>query len=363
MKFFPPNIGLDISETSLKAVGLKESKNGLFCLESFGKDYFPTGTVSDGEIKSPSSFIDVLKSVLGKKENGFGNIKYLVVSLPEEKTFTRVLEIPSSLKEDELTKTLEREIESNFPVSISEVYYDNEILSEDTSYNRKNIMVSAAPKHTVSRFVSVLKDSGYEVLALEPESISIHRALFEKEAYKNETVLVLDIGVLKTHFMIVAGGVLFSASSNNVAGDRFSQALAEQFPISIKEAEFMKRTTGLDKNLQKGQEFLSALQPVLTSLKAQIQEYMNFFEANPAKNRYHENAQRISKIILTGGGARLCGLVDWLAQELSLPVVLGDSLIRVKGLQAKRKMSLEDSLVYTAAIGLALRCFEELKND
>lgn len=363
MRFFPPNIGLDISETSLKAVGLKQAEGGLFSLEAFGKEYFPEGSIVGGEVKSSSTVLGALKSILENKDNGFTRTKYIVASLPEEKTFTRILEMPAALKEKELAEALKWEIESNLPVSLDEVYFDSEILNRDISSGHCDILVNAVPKRIVDSYISCFNDNGYHLLGLEVESVSAHRALFGGESPVREAVLVMDIGALKTRFMIVAEGILRFTSSNSVAGDKFSQILAQQFPVNIKEAEFMKRVVGLDKDQQKGRELLEALKPGLMLLNDQIQNYVSFFETHPSNDHFHESARKISKIILTGGGAGLWGLVDWLSQELKLPVVLGDSLKRVKSPHSKKNMALEESLAYTTAIGLALRSFEELEKS
>ena len=67
--------------------------------------------------------------------------------------------------------------------------------------------------------------------------------------------MVLDIGSTQTRFMIVSEGVLKFTSSNTVAGNQFSKTLTEHFPVNLKEAEFMKRMVGLDKNQEKAGSF------------------------------------------------------------------------------------------------------------
>ena len=361
MKFFPPYIGLDVSETSLKAVSLKQVEGGLLGLEAFGKDYLPPGAIVEGEIKDIASVLKTLKSILEKKENGFPKVKYVIASLPEEKTFSRVLEMPSALKEKEMAEALRWETESNLPLSLDEVYYDYSILNRNIAAGHHDVMVNAISKKIVDSYVNFFKSNGWQPLALELETVSVHRALFNKQSLAKEAVLVMDIGATKTRFMIVAEGIIRFTSSNSLAGSRFSQTLSEHFPVNMKEAEFMKRMVGLDKNQEKGQELLEALKPALLLLKEQIQNYIGFFESHPSKEKLHENAQKISKIILIGGGAGLWGLGDWLSQEISLPVLTGNPLSKIKNSHsAKIKMSLEDSLSYATAIGLALRSFEEL---
>lgn len=360
MHFFPPAIGLDISESSVKAVSLKKDGE-FFDLAAFGKAYLPMGTVVEGEIKNKEGFLEVLNVLLGSEKSNFPRTKYLVVSLPEEKAFLRVLELPLALKDQDLVNALKFEIESNIPVSLAEVYYDYEIISENKTSGHYDIVVNAIPKKIADDYTFLLNDNGYRVLALEMEAMASRRALFAEKVYQ-DSILVLDIGSAQTRFMIISEGALKFTSSNTLAGNQFSRALSEYFPLNLKEAEFMKRVVGLDKNHDKGREMLSVLRPSLISLKDQIQNYINFFETHPASHQLSEGAKKISKLILVGGGAALWGLTDWLSQELGLTVVLGNPLAKIKkDPYSKHKLSLEESLAYASAVGLALRNFEEIE--
>lgn len=360
MNFFPTSIGLDISESSIKAVSLKKADKGFFDLVAFGKGYLAEGTVKEGEIKNEVAFLEVLNTLIASEKSNFPKTKYLVVSLPEEKAFLRVIELPLTLKDKELENALKLEVESNLPMALDEIYYGYEILNVNTEAGHYDIMVQAIPKKIADSYTEFFKKNGYIALALELESAAARRALFTEKENK-ESVLVLDIGSTQTRFMIVSEGVLKFTSSNTVAGNQFSKTLTEHFPVNLKEAEFMKRMVGLDKNQEKGGELLEALKPGLESLKDQIQNYLGFFETHPSSHFLSEGAKKISKIVLTGGGACLWGVTDWLSQEVGLNVVLANPISKVIiSPLSKIKLSIEESLPYTSAIGLALRNFEEV---
>lgn len=361
MNFFPLAIGLDISDSSLKAVVLRPEGDSSFALVGFGREYLKEDAVEDGEIKNQDSFLLALNSLCQNRKGTFHRSKYIVASLPEEKAFLRILELPSALKKEEVAEALKYELEANIPMSLDEVYYDYEVLPNQPGSTYNNIMVNAIPKRIVDSYVNFFGQNGYQILALESGSFAARRSLFVSQEDIKETVLILDIGAARTHFMIVAEGILRFTSSNSMAGNKFSQLLTEKFPLNLKEAEFMKRMVGLDKNQEKGRELLDSLRPALTQLKEQVQNYLNFFETHPESYKLHDSAQKISKVILIGGGAALWGLTDWLSQELGLAVMVGNPIKRLKpALGHKLKMSLEDSLSYTSAIGLALRPYEEL---
>ena len=362
MLFFPPTIGLDVSDSSLKAAALKKSGGGLFDLAAFGKGYLAENTIVDGEIKSYDSFEKTLNEVLTSEKSNFPKTKYLVASLPEAQAFLRILELPAGLKEKELAEALKYEIEANIPMSLDEVYYDYEIVGHDAAASHYDIMVNAIPKRIADSYIDFFQKNGWQLTALEVDAVATKRALFSGDEAVKESALVLDIGASKTSFLIVSEGILRFTSSNTVAGNQFSKMLSQHFPLDLKEAEFMKRIVGLDQNHEKGQELLNVLRPDLTALKSQIQDYINFFETHPTSHNLSESAKKISKVVLTGGGSALWGLTDWLSQELRLGVVLGSLGKRLKmNPMSPAKITLEESLPYAAAVGLALRNFDEIR--
>jgi len=77
-------------------------------------------------------------------------------------------------------------------------------------------------------------------------------------------------------------------------------------------------------------------------------------------NRDEIEVKEISKVLLCGGGANLKGLPELLSSELKIPVEIGNPWINIlpEFKKEKSKLSLETSLSYTTAFGLALRGVE-----
>ncbi|GAF90867.1 unnamed protein product, partial [marine sediment metagenome] len=86
------------------------------------------------------------------------------------------------------------------------------------------------------------------------------------------------------------------------AGDDITQALAEGLGVSFKEAKKLKRQ-GLD------EEKLKAIEPVLDEIKKEIEyTFSSFLAFYPDK--------KIERILLTGGSARLPGIVEYFQKSL-----------------------------------------------
>ena len=90
----------------------------------------------------------------------------------------------------------------------------------------------------------------------------------------------------------------------------------------------------------------SALSPILENLFAEIRRSLNYYRSQPG-------GAEITKVILSGGSARLKNLDKFLSQRLGVPVEIADPLSRIK--YDPTTFKLEEILPsFSVAVGLAL---------
>lgn len=355
LQFFPPCIGLDISESALKAAALKPEGRSGFVLAGFGRSVLKEGVVKDGLIKNESDLMSALTAVLNNTDRPLLKTKYFSVSLPEDKVFLRIVDLPA-LKKNELEGAVKSEVETNIPLSLNEVYYDYEAINGGGS-----VMINAAPKTVVDSYVGFLERQGFCPLALEVDAVASARALLGRQWGGQEVgaALLLDIGDVKTRFVMAHNGVVRFTSSSDVAGNAFTSTLADRLGVDKKEAELLKKLVGINRNHERGREFLEIFGPLLVQLKDQIQHHLSFFETHATGDKFSIGQRAVSKIILAGGGANLAGFADWLSQQLGLVVMPANPLRSwsINSRNSESAMSWEESLSYATALGSALRSF------
>ena len=95
----PEIFGMGINDLSLRIVNLKKKRNG-FNLVSFNEVMIKPGIVKEGVIQDVAALAKIIKfaynTVKGKKLN----TKYVAVSLPEEKSFSQVIQMPKMTTEE-----------------------------------------------------------------------------------------------------------------------------------------------------------------------------------------------------------------------------------------------------------------------
>jgi len=355
----PKTFGLDISDSSLKIIKLKKKRKG-FGLASLGEQRIKDGIIKDGEIKNQEELIRIIKESVLKVEGEKIRTKYAICSLPEEKSFLKIIQMPK-MKEEDLKMAVKYEAENHIPLSLDEVYLDSQIIVPIKDHlDHMDVLIVAFPKNIIDSYVYCLKEAGLQPVIMELESTAIVRALVEKEI-SYFPLFIIDIGVDKTSFIIFSGCSLRFTSSISISSKTFTEAIAKNLKISAEEAEKIKLKYGSDSKSAKNKKILESLLPVLAGLAEQIEKCLLFYKTHASHEHLNIEGQGIKKIILCGGGANVGGLSAFLSEKLGCPVELGNPWVNVlsKAQKESSLISYKNSLKYTTAIGLALRGFKE----
>lgn len=360
----PEAFGLDISDLSLKIIKLKRKsqifpffkREEFFSLACFGETEIKPGIIENGQIKDENAVVKIIKEALTKVKGQKLKTKYVVASLPEEKAFLQVIQMPK-MKEEELKKAVYFEAEKYIPLPVDQVYLDCQIVPPAYDHlDHLDVLIAALPKEIVDPYVSCLKKSGLVIKALEVESQAISRALI-KNNLALAPLLLIDLGATRTSFIIFSGYALRFTASIPVSSQKFTQAISKVLKVDLKKAEQFKIKYGMKRDTKKGHQIFEALIPALTDLIEQIKKYLHFYQSHITHEHLPPDGRKVQKIYLCGGGANLRGFPDFLSAQLKLPVELGNPWINIlpKPLKEVPELSFAESLKYTTALGLALR--------
>lgn len=344
--------GLDISDESLKIIKLKK-RGKSFNLSSFNCMDIKPGIIEKGIIQNEDVLAKIIqvacKNVKGEKLN----TKYVIVSLPEEKSFLQVIQMPK-MEESELKSAIIFEAENYIPLPINEVYLDFQIIPPiKENANHLDVLIVAMPKKIVNSYVYCLKKAGLIPLIFEIESQAIARALVKNEISLSPIVLI-DFGKTTTDFIVFSGHSIYFTYSIPVSSGQLTMAISKYLEISLEKAEKIKIKYDLNNirtDLEK--KILQAINPVLEDLVAQIKKYLNFYQDH-ASHEHISPGEKIKKILLCGGGTNLKGLPELLFKKLEIPVEIGDFWINFPSKQKKNNIQ-GDLLPFITALGLALR--------
>lgn len=338
-----PAFGLDLSGGSFKILQLGESDKET-TIKAYSDVMLPKGMMLNDTIVDSKTFSYLLEQALGKMQFGKIDTRYVVASLPESKSFVRVIQIPQ-MSDSEAENAVPFEAESFIPMPLNQVYIDWQKIG--LVGDKMNILMIATPKDFVDNYLEILDKVGLKTVALEVESQSCHRSLVAPEA--GETVLLVDLAALRSSLIMVEDGNLQFTSNVPIAGNSFTESIAKAFGVSSGKAEEIKRKVGL-LNTAEYPNIQTGVMPVLNSLSAEIKNILKFHAEHSDK--------QVKKVLLLGGSAKLKGLPEILLSQLQevgvTEVLKADPWQNIPNLK-EQIISSHEALSYVTAIGLAMR--------
>lgn len=335
-------VGLDIGFSTIKVVALEHGSDSPK-LSAIGMIAAPVpGMSSDGD-QDLSVVAGSIKKLL---EASKLQEKEVIVALPESKVFTRVIDDLPFLSDSELPSAIRYASEEFIPLPINEVNLNWQVLSRGREKtDRTVVFVVASPKQVVQKYIRLLGMVGLKPKALETEIIASSRALVGNNPF-SPTTLIIQMGTATTDFAIVSKGLILLTRSIATGGSALTRALAQHFSFEVNQAEEYKKVYGLLTDQLDGKVY-EALRPVVDAI---MEETRRVIEAFHTKNP----TNRIKRVVVSGGGAKMPGLVVYLANNLNLEVQEADPWYFITKAAAFKAKLVSDGPLYTVAVGLAL---------
>jgi len=339
-----PAVGLDISADALRFIELSE-KGKFLSVSRFAKHNFPLGVIADGHVQDKKKLQGALASLAHEYKLSFAN-----VSLPEEQAYLANMRLPR-VDLREVRSAIEIHLEEYVPITSAEAIFDYALIDEPAGRHRDTIdvVVAALPRSIVDEYLDVFEGTGITPKAFEFESQAMARAIVPRG--DNGTFLVVDVGKMLTDVFVVANGVVQFSASLDIGGHMLTQAIEHTLNVSYEEAEEMKVKYGLVSGAkERGLE--EAMLPIIADLRMRLMQHYSYWQTHHTDKA----GGNIEFMYLTGGGANLRGLSEYLSAGLDIKVDIANPWVNVASFeQYIPPLLMRDAHGYTAAIGLALR--------
>ena len=311
--------GLDISDSYLRIAKIKKNKKGLYLSSFAEKEIDLKDKIED------SKFLGLaIKDLIKKTKGDKINTRHVALSLPEEKSFLQVIEMPK-MKEEELKKALAYEAENYIPLPMNDVYFDFQIIRSFEEKNLLEILVIAFPKKIIDNHIYFIEKAGFIPTILEIEPISIARSVIKNNQEVSPTLLI-DIGKTRASFII------FSKKSIRFTSSVF-------FPLE-------------ELNKKDNNDFLS---PVIDEVIKTTKKCLSFYDSRHFGSSFDSDIENIDNIIISGEGKNLNDFAQKLLEEIDIKIKIGDPFANFY--KGEFNISKNEALNYRIAFGLALRSF------
>ncbi|MEX0621603.1 MAG: type IV pilus assembly protein PilM [Candidatus Woykebacteria bacterium] len=341
------HIGLDIGSHSIKAVQLSGSVERPIFVAA-GQIEIPVQVRNQPPGGTDEESISVIANSIRSlhREAHFSTDK-VVVSLPESQVFTRVVELPS-LKQSEIQNALAWEAEQYVPVPINEVKLDWQVL-DDGKTNKSGkveVLLVAAPINLIDRFLNIIRIAGLSPTSLETEITAVVRSLVQR-IEGAPTTMVVSLGASTTDLSIVSTGRISFTRSIATGGSAIARGVAQELGFELDQATEYMKTYGLDPTSLEG-KVMQAIKPIFDVIVNEIRRVLAYYATK------HPEVP-VKRVVVTGGTAKLPGLVIYLAEALGIEVQVGNPWEGIALPSRVANKLVSDATSYAVAVGLALK--------
>lgn len=137
----------------------------------------PPGAVSAGRVEDKSALLQALLEL--KKQIGAGKKKLdAVVTLSSTNVYSQIFSLPI-IEGANLEKAIQLNLQMASPDKSKESYSGWQMVGEDQSAVRLEILSAFVPRETVDGFANILKEAGFMVHSVEPRAFSLARVAKE----------------------------------------------------------------------------------------------------------------------------------------------------------------------------------------
>lgn len=325
-------LGLDIGEKQTKLVELKKDAER-YRITAYGSMATPPGAVDGGLVTDPVKLGDALKRLL--QESQINPATPLVSAVAGQQVYTRLISLPT-MKLDELRKAALYQASGFLPLNIEDVTADIYPVREyaDSTGEKTEVLFVATRKSQVDSLFEACNRAGLKLKWVEIEPMGLARVYYKQLTAPGADVRALvNIGASRSYIAFYECGLLVLLRSINFGCGVFYHQNEESQGREI----LAKVDVGSEEFSSPMADFVGELSRSLSYAQIQLK-----FETE--------------SLSLTGGGARIPGMAEFLSRSLQLPCYSarpGEHIHLPAGINEREKMELVHD--FPVAIGLALR--------
>jgi len=354
-------VGVDIGSSAVKIVELRK-KGGRAILGTYGALALgPYANNSVGQVtRLPNEKVaEALRDILREAN---ATTKVCSFAIPLSASLLSLIEMPV-LDQKQLPQMVPIEARKYIPVPMSDVTLDWWIIPKterEMTYSPDDpmtkiqkaklvdILLVVIQNAVLNNYREIVRMTGLNVSFFEIEAFSTIRAVMNRETMP---VMIFDMGAGATKLYIVEMGIVRTSHTINRGSQDITSALAQSLGINVAEAEKLKRDKGLIA------EGIAAGTVEATSV---ILGYI-FAEVNRVLISYQKKSGKVvRRVILTGGGSALKGILQFAKENLESEVELADPFAKVDAPAFLQGVLKDAGPQFTVALGVALRQLQEL---
>jgi type IV pilus assembly protein PilM len=325
-------VGLDIGSSGLRAAEFSLGRRPK--LRKFASVALVDGVVRGGAVVDPDALTDGLKQLWSEGKFGTKNV---ALGIANTSVLVRQMDLDWMPAAD-FAKALRYQVEDALPMPVDDANLDYHLLEEldvpaadvpgagkDPASRRvSRVLLVAAAREMVDAFVEATHRAGLRTVRVDlvPFALINARGPDDTGAEDAPAEAIVDIGADTVNVVVHENGQpRYVRMVPGLGGAMITEALRDRYEWTWEEAERTKVVVGLP-----GHSTLEPEEPREDGLDHPAQQVVAAAadalasEIVTTLNYVRGTAHGVSRVLLTGSGARLGGFREYLAQRLDVPV-------------------------------------------
>jgi len=338
-------VGVDIGSSSVKAVEL-QGRNGDFQLVSLGYESLQPDSVVDGQIME----LNAVSSAIGNifNEHKIKTVK-VAAGVNGHSVIVKNIVLPQ-MSDGELQESFAWHAEEHIPFDISDVNLDYHVTG--STPDAIHVLLAACKRDKIANLKQAIQLAGKQPTVIDVDAFALQNCYeLNYQPQPGQVVALLNIGASTTNINILNGDRSVFTRDATFGGNQYTSLLQKELGLTFEQAEQVKRGMQLPENAEP-RDIEPILDTVSDILALEIQKTMDFYRAT-----VEDGEAAVQQILVSGGGSKLNGLVEFLSTRFEIPVEGFDPFrkIRVDSRGFDPEYMREIVPEMAIAVGLALR--------
>ena len=298
--------------------------------------------IVEGEVMDPPLVVETVRTLL---DTAGLKPKRLVASVGGRDVMVKKIQM-DRMKESDAREVIRWEAEQYVPFDMENVQLDFQILDPLDDGLQMNVLLVAAKREVVDQRVTLLRDAGLSPSVVDVDAFALHNAFeYNYPDAMTGVVALVNVGHEISTVNVLQDGTLILTRDVPFGSRRLREELRRLHGLSAEEAEAV-----LQGRSERAGEFRELLGEGSEELAIGIERAVAFLAVS-------DTGGGLQRVYLSGGGARIPGLVDVVAARLKARTEVANPLQRLRVRPGVGAVFPVDELapMLMLSVGLALR--------
>jgi type IV pilus assembly protein PilM len=330
---------LDIGTTAVRVVQLTRV-NGGWSLEKYASVPVDIRVANSESAEDKRKLSEIITTAIG--QSGI-RTKNVVLGAPSTQTFATVIEL-ADMPPVELASTIKYQAEQYIPMSLDEAKVDWAVLGKSPKDPTKNEVLLASIANSFSeQRLDLVESLGLNVVAIEPDSVAVCRALLPTGSAGGR--VVLDFGDMTADLIVSLGDSPRLIRSIPTGLKTLVRAAAQNLNVQEQQAAQFIMKFGLLPDKLEGQ-IVRSLETTMVQFVSEVVKSVKFFQT-----KYPDTP--VAEMLLSGYAATIPGFSVYLSQKVGLVVKNATPWQYVRVPQSDQAALQDIAAQFAVAVGLA----------